>query len=173
MLYLYILTKNGELTDEARTAIQRSHPRHLGRSPKILGALQIENELPREKDAFVEETCLQVCQENGIGFNPARDDIAFSVFSLGDAQYGVCRIIVERYVSLPVYIAGVVAFAFGLGLGVSSASVWLLALGLGGFVLYLRLRGEARNKTEGWVFAASPVFIMSWLAGFVVHGIAF
>ena len=64
-------------------------------------------------------------------------------------------------------------FAIGLGLGVNSASVWLLAVGLGGFVLYLRLHGPARRETETRVFAAGPAFMLSWLVGFVVHGLVF
>jgi hypothetical protein len=64
-------------------------------------------------------------------------------------------------------------FAIGLGLGVNSASAWLVAAGLGGFIVYLRFHGQAHQSTEGRLFAAGPAFIMGWLVGFVVHGLAF
>ncbi len=64
-------------------------------------------------------------------------------------------------------------FVIGLGLGVNDASVWLVAIGLGAFVVYLRLHGPAQHRTESMLFAAGPAFIMGWLLGFIVHGIAF
>ena len=60
-----------------------------------------------------------------------------------------------------------------MALGVAAASMWLLAIGLGVFLLYLRLHGPARELTEGWLFAAGPAFVMSWLLGFVVRGLVF
>ena len=33
--------------------------------------------------------------------------------------------------------------------------------------------GEARHETEGRLFAAAPVFIVSWIVGFVVRGLVF
>ena len=64
-------------------------------------------------------------------------------------------------------------FAIGLGLGVNSASVWLMAIGLGVFVAYVWRHGDARHETEGRLFAAAPVFIVSWIVGFVVRGLVF
>jgi hypothetical protein len=46
-----------------------------------------------------------------------------------------------------------------------------LAIGLGGFLAYLRLHGPARPETEGRLFAAGPTFIVAWVVGFVVHGL--
>ena len=63
-------------------------------------------------------------------------------------------------------------FFIGLGLGVNSISVWLLAIGLGMFLLYLRSRGSARWPTETLLFWSGPGYMMAWIAGFVVHGIA-
>ena len=68
---------------------------------------------------------------------------------------------------------GLVGFAIGAALGVNTLSVWLVAAGLGVFVVYLWLHGAARQQTEGRLFAAAPVFIMAWLAGFVVRGLTF
>jgi len=65
----------------------------------------------------------------------------------------------------------VAGFAIGIGFGVNTPSVWLLAIGLGGFLAYLRLHGPARPETEGRLFAAGPTFILAWVAGFVVHGL--
>ena len=59
----------------------------------------------------------------------------------------------------------IAGFAIGLALGVNAPSVWLVAAGLGGFVLYLRLHGPAQEKTEGRLFSGGGVFMMAWLAG--------
>ena len=64
-------------------------------------------------------------------------------------------------------------FGIGLGLGVNSASVWLIAIALGVFILNLRLNGPAQWKTEGRLFLGGSALMLSWLVGFVVHGIAF
>ena len=67
----------------------------------------------------------------------------------------------------------VAGLAIGFALGVNSASVWLLAIGLGAFVAYLARKGDARGEDEGRLFAAAPAFILSWMVGFVVHGLLF
>jgi len=69
------------------------------------------------------------------------------------------------------WIAG--GFVLGLALGVTTLSVSLLAIGFGGFLLYLRLHGPVQQATEGRLFAAGPALMMSWLVGFVVRGLAF
>ena len=66
---------------------------------------------------------------------------------------------------------GVVGFIIGLALGVNDLSVWLLAIGLGLFIVYLALHGPARRETEGSLFAAGGVFMMAWMAGFVARGL--
>lgn len=68
---------------------------------------------------------------------------------------------------------GVAGLAIGLGLGVDTVSVVLVAAGLGGFVAYVALHGDAKRETEGALFAAGCVFMMSWLLGFVVRGLVF
>ena len=70
---------------------------------------------------------------------------------------------------IPWAIAG---FIIGLALGVNFISVSLVAVGLGAFILYVFLHGPARRETEGKLFAACPVFIVAWMVGFVVHGLA-
>ena len=67
----------------------------------------------------------------------------------------------------------VAGFGIGLGLAVNSGSVWLLAAGLGLFVLYLRAHGDADETTETLLFAAGPTFIVAWLVGFIVHSLVF
>jgi hypothetical protein len=64
-------------------------------------------------------------------------------------------------------------FSIGLGLGVNSASMWLMAAGTALFVVYLRWHGPARPSTEGLLFSGGPAFILAWVVGFVVHGLAF
>ena len=71
------------------------------------------------------------------------------------------------------YAWGLVGFLIGLALGVTTISVWLVAIGLGAFLLYLARHGPARQANEGWLFAAGPGFMMSWVLGFIVRGVAF
>ena len=59
----------------------------------------------------------------------------------------------------------------GLILGVTTLSVVLLYVGLGAFLLYLRLNGPAQHETEGKLFIIGPAFMMAWVAGFVVRGL--
>ena len=66
---------------------------------------------------------------------------------------------------------GVVGFVIGLALGVNAISVWLVAIGMILFVAYLALHGPARRETEGGLFACGGVFMIAWIAGFVVKGL--
>ena len=66
---------------------------------------------------------------------------------------------------------GVVGFVIGLALGVNDLSVWLVAIGLGLFIAYLALHGPAKRETEGSLFAAGGVFMMAWMAGFILRGL--
>lgn len=66
---------------------------------------------------------------------------------------------------------GVVGFIIGLALGVNDISVWLVAIGMVLFVAYLALHGPARRETEGGLFACGGVFMIAWIAGFVVRGL--
>lgn len=63
--------------------------------------------------------------------------------------------------------------AVGLGLGVDDASVWLVAAGLGAFLIYLWLHGRAETETETRLFAGGPALLVGWLAGFIIHGLIF
>lgn len=76
----------------------------------------------------------------------------------------------SRFIDSPIpwAIAGLV---IGIGLGVSNVSVWLVVIGIGVFLVYLWRHGPARRSDEGRLFAAGPVFITSWLIGFVVRAI--
>ena len=67
----------------------------------------------------------------------------------------------------------VIGFAIGFGLGVNSTSVWLLTAGLGLFIVYLQLHGPAKEETEGRLFSVAPLFIISWIVGFIVHNLVF
>ncbi len=77
-----------------------------------------------------------------------------------------------RYVDTP-FSWALVGFIIGIALGVNNASVILLAVGMGIFIVYLWRHGSAQESNEGWLFAGGPAFIISWIAGFVVHGLAF
>ena len=76
------------------------------------------------------------------------------------------------YLDTPISWA-VVGFIIGLALGVNFASVALVAIGLAAFILYVFMHGPAKSQTEGKLFAASPIFIVAWMVGFVVHGLVF
>ena len=76
-----------------------------------------------------------------------------------------------RFVDTP-FSWAVVGFIIGLALGVNNTSVILVAVGLGLFLLYLRLHGPAEESSEGRLFAGGPAFVVGWIAGFVVHGLA-
>ncbi len=65
------------------------------------------------------------------------------------------------------------AFIVGLALGVNLASVWLMALGLAAFVFHMWRLSPPEHSTEGMRFAACPLLLVGWIAGFVVHGLAF
>ena len=174
MLHLLVFTTGRELSDEAREGIQAAYPRPLGRRPEIIGVRRVEGSLPDEADEVVREACLQSSREKGLRFNPRRDEVAYSVRTLDDdAVYGVGEVYIARYAIASVPVVGVVAFAVGLALGVTTVSAWLLTLGFGGVLVYVFLRGPARNKNEGWFFAVGPVLMMSWVAGFIVRGLAF
>jgi hypothetical protein len=77
-----------------------------------------------------------------------------------------------RYIDTP-FTWALVGFIIGLILDVNFLSVVLVAVGLGLFILYLRLHGPASPQTEGWLFTGGPAFIVGWLVGFVVHGLVF
>ena len=66
---------------------------------------------------------------------------------------------------------GVAGFVIGLALGVNDLSVWLVAIGLGLFIVYLARHGPAKRESEGSLFAAGGVFMMAWIAGFVARGL--
>ena len=68
---------------------------------------------------------------------------------------------------------GLAGFVIGIVLGVNTLSVSLVAIGLVGFLVYLWRHGPADESTEGRLFASGPIFITTWLAGFIIRGIAF
>ena len=84
----------------------------------------------------------------------------------------LCAMSLLRYVDTP-FSWAIVGFIIGIVLGVNTLSAVLVAVGLGVFLLYLRVHGQAEQRTEGWLFAGGPVFIIGWLVGFVVHGLVF
>ena len=71
------------------------------------------------------------------------------------------------------YAWGVVGFLVGIILGVTTLSVWLVAIGLGIFLIYLGIHGQAQNQTEGRLFAAGPSYMMSWVLGFIINALIF
>ena len=66
---------------------------------------------------------------------------------------------------IPWAIAGIL---IGFFLGVTTLSVWLLALGFGVFIIYLRIHGPANQRSEGRLFTSGPVLMIFWVLGFVI-----
>ncbi len=67
---------------------------------------------------------------------------------------------------------GILGFAIGIALGVTALSVTLIAVGIGLFIVFLALNGPARRESEGCLFAGGGMFIIMWLVGFVIRGLA-
>ena len=80
------------------------------------------------------------------------------------------RMEIQRITDSP-FLWGAAGLVIGVALGVTMVSAWIMAIGLGGHLLYLRLRGPARHESEGMLFASGPAFMMAWLLGFVVRGL--
>lgn len=78
----------------------------------------------------------------------------------------------KKYPVLSCVCWGLTGFVLGVALGVTAISVSLIAIGLGLFAVFLALNGPAKRESEGWLFAGGGAFIMAWLVGFVVRGVA-
>lgn len=77
----------------------------------------------------------------------------------------------KLYLNLSWICWGILGFAIGIALGVTALSVTLIAVGIGLFVVFLALNGPARRESEGYLFAGGGMFIIMWLAGFIIRGI--
>ena len=78
----------------------------------------------------------------------------------------------KEYLILSWICWGLVGFVLGIALGVTTLSVSLIAIGLALFAVFLALHGPARRESEGHLFAGGGMFIIMWLVGFVVRGVA-
>ena len=77
---------------------------------------------------------------------------------------------IQRITDSP-FLWGAAGLVIGGALGVSTVSAWIVAIILGGHLLYLKFRGPAQHRTEGMLFASGPAFMMAWMLGFVVRGL--
>ena len=78
----------------------------------------------------------------------------------------------KEYLILSWICWGLVGFILGVALGVTTLSVSLIAIGLALFAVFLALHGPARRESEGHLFAGGGMFVIMWLVGFVVRGVA-
>ena len=78
----------------------------------------------------------------------------------------------KEYLILSWICWGLVGFVLGVALGVTTLSVSLIAIGLALFAVFLALHGPARRESEGHLFAGGGTFVIMWLVGFVVRGVA-
>ena len=180
MIYLYILTKDGNLSDEANEEISKAYSGEVLRKPRFIGTSKVytpendvtnsDKKIPGELDDSAEDICIKALEESGVGFNPRYDEIEYHVHTVGRTEYGVCQVYTSRYVFLSPVIAGLIGFALGIGLGVTQLSVGLLAILFGAYLAYLVFAGKPRDKTETWLFASGPTLMMAWVAGFIVLG---
>ena len=77
---------------------------------------------------------------------------------------------IQRITDSP-FLWGAAGLIVGVALGVTAVSAWIVAIGLGAHLLYLKFRGPAQHRSEGMLFASGPAFMMAWLLGFVVRGL--
>ena len=80
------------------------------------------------------------------------------------------RMEIQRFTDSP-FLWGAAGLIIGVALGVTTVSAWIMAIGFGAHLLYLRLRGPAQHGSEGMLFASGPVFMMAWMLGFVARGL--
>ena len=78
----------------------------------------------------------------------------------------------KEYLILSWICWGLVGFILGVALGVTTLSVSLIAIGLALFAVFLALHGPARRESEGHLFAGGGMFVIMWLVGFIVRGVA-
>ena len=78
----------------------------------------------------------------------------------------------KEYLILSWICWGLVGFVLGVALGVTTLSVSLIAIGLALFAVFLALHGPARRESEGHLFAGGGMFVIMWLVGFIVRGVA-
>ena len=77
---------------------------------------------------------------------------------------------IQRITDSP-FLWGAAGLVVGAALGVTAVSAWIVAIVLGGHLLYLKFRGPAQHQSEGMLFASGPVFMMAWVLGFVARGL--
>ena len=65
----------------------------------------------------------------------------------------------------------VAGLVLGLILGVTAASLLILTLGLVLHLAYMWRKGMPTQNLEGWIFSSGPVFLASWIVGFMLRGI--
>ena len=75
-----------------------------------------------------------------------------------------------RFLDTP-YVWGIAGVVLGAALGVTTLSVWLVVIGLCAYLVYVRQHGSVQRGTETRLFFAGPVFMMSWVLGFIVNGV--
>jgi hypothetical protein len=92
LLYLYILRKDKEPTQELMQQTLQHYQKSRGGEVQMLGGQKVDGALPRDPDMFVVMTCLAACKANNIDFNSDSDQIAYSVDNAGGEQIGVCQI---------------------------------------------------------------------------------
>ena len=80
------------------------------------------------------------------------------------------RMEIQRITDSP-FLWGAAGLVVGVALGVTMVSAWIIAIGLGAHLLYLRFRGPAQHQSEGMLFASGPAFMMAWMVGFVARGL--
>ena len=65
----------------------------------------------------------------------------------------------------------VAGLIIGLIFGVTAESLGILTLGMILHLIYMWRKGNLSRDLEGWVFASGPVFLVSWIVGFMLRGI--
>ncbi|MCH2305945.1 MAG: hypothetical protein MK334_03360 [SAR202 cluster bacterium] len=170
MQYIYILSKTGKISESTLEQIKNLYPKSLGKPVEILGNKKV-NELPEQYGKETDEICQQECKKNNLSFQKRWDDTGYTLIELDEGVFGICEIYISRYIPAIFTGFGIGSILVGMLLGVTSLSTWIISIALFSFMIYVSLRGNPRNKTEGWIFATGPIIIVGWIIGFMIKDI--
>jgi len=170
MQYIYILSESGKPSKSVIEQIKNLYPKFLGKPVKILGSKKV-GELPEQYGKDTDEICQEECKKNNLSFRKKWDDTGYTLIKLDERTFGVCEIYISRHIPAIFAGFGIGSLLIGMFLGVTSLSTWIITIALLSFMIHVSLRGNPRNKTEGWLFATGPIIIVGWIIGFMTKGI--
>jgi len=96
-VFLYVLRRDKPPTQEQMARILDAFRKSRGGEVIMLGGQAVVGDLPREPDMYVVMTCIRVCAQKNITFDPKRDRIAYMVGfdPVENEETGVCEIFIH------------------------------------------------------------------------------